>query len=253
MGEGWYSYTFNGLLATTVIINDGTSQTVDTTLSGNSWYQDGVWSTDAPVWTVTFKQPDGWGDNINLYFYNAITSPATEAPAQPAWPGIAMTSLGDGWYSHAFSGVLSATVIMNDGVSQTPDATRNADSWYQNGGWLNAAPDFDSDGLSDIVDTDDDNDGVEDADDLHLGLVSGNVMVDGQEVNIADRVNQQGVPLSVQIAKGFSACHTANSKFVVLCKAKAIKQLRKDRVISNAESRLLVGIFRGTRPQRTLR
>ena len=253
LGEGWYSYTFNGLLATTVIINDGTSQTVDTTLSGNSWYQDGAWSTDAPVWTVTFKQPDGWGDNINLYFYNAITSPATEAPAQPAWPGIAMTSLGDGWYSHAFSGVLSATVIMNDGVSQTPDATRNADSWYQNGVWLNAAPDFDSDGLSDIVDTDDDNDGVEDADDLHLGLVSGNVMVDGQEVNIADRVNQQGVPLSVQIAKGFSACQTANSKFVVLCKAKAIKQLRKDRVISNAESRLLVGIFRGTRPQRRLR
>jgi glycosidase len=141
-GDGWYTYTFNNATAATVIFNDGTNQSADTYRDKNGWYMDGVWydtkpSTPAVTWSVSFFPPSTWGTGINIYWYNAL--PSGSLPS-PSWPGVPMTNNGDGWYSYTFTNIASATVIFNDGTSQSADLPRDKTGWYLNGVWYDTKP-----------------------------------------------------------------------------------------------------------------
>jgi len=142
-GDGWYSYTFIGISSAILIFNDGTNQTADGIRDKTGWYLNGVWYDTKPVtsspnsFTVNFFRPSDWGTGINVYWYNAQPSGALPSPA---WPGVAMTNNGDGWYSYTFNGISSAILIFNDGTNKTPDGIRDKTGWYLNGVWYDTKP-----------------------------------------------------------------------------------------------------------------
>ena len=51
-----------------------------------------------------------------------------------------MTNNGDGWYSYTFTNIASATVIFNDGSSQSADLPRSTTGWYLDGVWYDTKP-----------------------------------------------------------------------------------------------------------------
>ncbi len=149
-GDGWYSYTFTNISATTVIFNDGTRQSADLTRDKTGWYVNGIWYDTKPevstnTFTVNFFRPSGWGTGVNVYWYNA--QPAS-APVSPSWPGASMTDNGDGWYSYTFTNTDAAVLIFNDGTNQTPDGSRDRTGWYLNGTWYDTKPQIPSNGFT---------------------------------------------------------------------------------------------------------
>lgn len=84
--------------------------------------------------TVHYYKPTAW-DTPNIYYYDETVTPAKTGAA---WPGTAMTSEGDGWYSFTIDGWDKAYVIFNSNGQQVPSAmqpgyllTRN--SWIKDG------------------------------------------------------------------------------------------------------------------------
>ena len=66
---------------------------------------------------VYFEKPSGWGSTIYAYIYGG----ASETQITGAWPGKAMTEVGDGVYAYEFTTDLTnVKVIFNDGNSQAP-------------------------------------------------------------------------------------------------------------------------------------
>lgn len=90
-------------------------------------------SPDAPDKNIVyFENNEGWS-NVNIYFWGPTPTGAVE---KPAWPGLAMKDLGNGWFSYEFPLELqSASVIFNDGDSQSDDLTFNTGSACYNGNW----------------------------------------------------------------------------------------------------------------------
>ncbi len=141
-GDGWYSYSFTNVNSATVIFNDGSKQSADLPRDKTGWYSNGVWydtkpQTSTHVFTVHFFKPSDWGTGINVYWYNAL--PDGSYPSVN-WPGVSMTSEGDGWYSYTFNNVASAVVIFNDGTKQSADLPRSTTGWYLNGVWYDTKP-----------------------------------------------------------------------------------------------------------------
>ena len=65
--------------------------------------------------TIYFKSENGW-TNANIYSW------VTGGTITEAWPGSAMTSLGDGWFSYTFAeGIVPTNIIFNNGTAQTAD------------------------------------------------------------------------------------------------------------------------------------
>lgn len=69
----WYSYKLNNVTSTSLIFNDGTSQTGDLSRSADGWYKDGVWynsnpdgANTAPVLTVSPAGPQSSTTTINV-------------------------------------------------------------------------------------------------------------------------------------------------------------------------------------------
>ncbi|WP_394175420.1 Ig-like domain-containing protein [Thalassotalea litorea] len=114
----------------------------------------------------------------------------------------------------------------NDGVADILDAfpLDNAES-----------ADFDGDRIGDNRDTDDDNDGVKDDVDEHAGVVSGNVLLDGIDTGIKDRVNAQGVPLSVELNQLLIICEGKNAAIDMGCGMSNLNKLRKEGRITSSE------------------
>ncbi|ALS97964.1 pullulanase-type alpha-1,6-glucosidase [Lacimicrobium alkaliphilum] len=140
-GNNWYSYQFpDGVNYSNLIFNDGAgNQSADLFREAdgcfdfeNGW-QDSC-TVPEPGMEVLFKAPDGWGDEIHLYYWNA--------EGAPGWPGIAMQAIGDGWYRFEFpQGVNSANLIFNDNAgNQTGDLYRDASGCYGEFGdfWRNS-------------------------------------------------------------------------------------------------------------------
>ncbi len=64
-----------------------------------------------------FEKPSTWGSSINVYFFNK----ASNTTVGSAWPGTAMTDIGDGMYSLEYTNSDSNVVmIFNDGSNQSP-------------------------------------------------------------------------------------------------------------------------------------
>ena len=129
IGEDWFSYQLpNGVKASNIIFNNaGSPKTSDLYREGDGCYtQADGWSDSCDIpkagMTVYFYKPDGWGDSINLYYW--------DNPGAPGWPGLTMTHLGNGWYSFTFpQGVDSSNLIFNDG-----NGNQTADLYQENGG-----------------------------------------------------------------------------------------------------------------------
>jgi len=93
--------------------------------------------------TVHFK-PVSYVDP-EIYFWNVTPSGPTTT-----WPGVQMTSEGNGWYSYTFQNADCANVIFSDnGNSQTADLSRcTTEGWYYNGAWYDQNPDVTPSGLT---------------------------------------------------------------------------------------------------------
>lgn len=144
--DGWYTYTINNLSQAKVIFNDGGSNQVPTKdqqgfdVRGEMWYRDGAWyHTEPENITIHFYKPSDW-QSANIYYYKSTID--TEA----AWPGEAMTSEGDGWYSYEISKYDTVKVIFNDGKGNqipsknTPGFDVTGQKWYKDGQWYNKKP-----------------------------------------------------------------------------------------------------------------
>ena len=86
------------------------------------------------TFTVHYYKPLSWG-TPNIYYYDETVSPKMEGKA---WPGTAMSSEGDGWYSYTITGLEKAYVIFNSNGSQIPGSGNTgylvkADSWIKDG------------------------------------------------------------------------------------------------------------------------
>jgi glycosidase len=151
-GSGWYSFSFSGTTTSLIFNNNGSPQTGDLTRSSDGWYMDSVWHDSDPEgddengdddgFSVYFKAPSDWNNTIRVYYWGGDSGTTS-------WPGMAMSSQGDGWYSFNFSGTTTSLIFNNDGSSQTADLTRSSDGWYMNGSWYNSKPEDDDGGGDD--------------------------------------------------------------------------------------------------------
>ncbi len=128
---------------------NGSGWTLQT--SGNDyavWTQGGSntggGETVAPF-TINFRKPNGWGNNINAYFFDASAN--ATLPGTSGWPGQQATNIaGTPWYSYtltpqAGTSANNIRVIFNDGAgNQTDNLSRSSDGWYTNGTWTSTCP-----------------------------------------------------------------------------------------------------------------
>ncbi|MCW8092652.1 pullulanase-type alpha-1,6-glucosidase [Alteromonas sp. ASW11-130] len=122
LDDTWYTYQLpNGVRGSNIIFNNGGApQTADLYRYGDGCYTlDSGWTDGCdlppePI-TVYFYKPAGWGDDVNIYFWNTDGS--------PSWPGVPMQSMGDNWFSFTFNADAGQpNLIFNDGQgNQTQD------------------------------------------------------------------------------------------------------------------------------------
>jgi alpha-amylase len=123
-GSGWILKTY------------GNNYAVWDQLEGDSGNQPGEPSEN--VFTVHFKKPSGWGNNIRVHHWGAQPSGAI---ADSNWPGVQMTAEGDDWFSFTFNNVDQSNLLFHDNNgNQTDDLARGTNGWYENGVWLNDDP-----------------------------------------------------------------------------------------------------------------
>ncbi len=163
-GTPWYSYNFtatNNLSKNDIrlIFTDGVNQTDDLSRSSDGWYDNGTWTdtcssdcTGTPppppptdsTFTVNFKKPNGWNNNVNVYFFDVSTN--TTLAGTSGWPGASTTNIsGTPWYSYQLNvpaGVSTNNIrlIFNAGSNQTDNLSRGSDGWFDNGTWTNTCP-----------------------------------------------------------------------------------------------------------------
>lgn len=88
--------------------------------------------------TLYFKRPSTWATTVKVHLWNALPAGSLTATT---WPGVAMTSVCNGWYKYDLpQAVTSTSVIFNDGAGkQTADLQATKTSYYD-GAWLASAP-----------------------------------------------------------------------------------------------------------------
>jgi len=97
--------------------------------------------------------------------------------------------------------------------------------------------DFDSDGAGDVCDPDDDNDGVLDENDAENKLISGTVIIEGNDSGVADRPDANGVALSSLVEAQSVLCGTdvRNHGAYVSCMAHFLEDLEESGLITDDE------------------
>jgi glycosidase len=77
-----------------------------------------------PGMNIMFKKPEAWGEDVNIFWFDALEP-------SPEWPGVAMRSHGDGWYSYKFpDGTATGTLIFNDGAQQSTNQVQSGDGCF---------------------------------------------------------------------------------------------------------------------------
>jgi glycosidase len=87
--------------------------------------------------TVYFSKPSTMTNSIKIYYWNSI--PAGILPTVN-WPGLPMTSLGNGLYKYIFPNIISTNLIFNDGTNQTGNLFRDKDGFYKDDIWYDSIP-----------------------------------------------------------------------------------------------------------------
>ncbi len=76
-------------------------------------------------------------DSANVYYWNVLPDMKSTT-----WPGKAMSSEGNGWYTYTITNASEANVIFNYGSNQTKDLSITAGEWwYSDGEWHATKPD----------------------------------------------------------------------------------------------------------------
>ena len=123
-----------------IFSNGGDSKTEDLTLSGlNKLYNNGTWTNygtqtdpDEPTTSyIYYKNTNNWNDVYAYYWSDSSTKLST-------WPGVKMTSVGNGVYRLEVSADATYIIFNNGNGSQTGDLTINGmNKIYNNGNWSN--------------------------------------------------------------------------------------------------------------------
>jgi hypothetical protein len=87
--------------------------------------------------TVHFYKPCSYSSTVNIYYWS--NQPAGKIPAVN-WPGVKMTSEGNGWYAYTFRNTDATNLIFNDGTHQSADLTRIQQGWYYDASWYDSKP-----------------------------------------------------------------------------------------------------------------
>lgn len=123
-----------------IFSNGGSLKTDDLTLSGlNKLYNNGTWTNygtqtdpDEPTTSyIYYKNTNNWNDVYAYYWSDSSTKLST-------WPGVKMTSVGNGVYRLEVSADATYIIFNNGNGSQTGDLTINGmNKIYNNGNWSN--------------------------------------------------------------------------------------------------------------------
>ena len=135
-GDGWKDYTFTNATFTNLIFsNNGSGQTANLTRTKEGWFRNGTWSDTKPV-EPTGLTVHAYG-YTHVYFWNVTPTAQTTT-----WPGVAMTSEGNGWYKYTLTGASCSNFIFtNNGSGQTADLTNIcSEKWYKAGVLYDAIP-----------------------------------------------------------------------------------------------------------------
>lgn len=201
-GNGWYTYKIYGFDEARVLFNNGAGSQIPGVMeegflvSDEMWYRNGAWTIERPdEITVYFYKPENWSAP-NIYYY------LNDFDTGPAWPGTAMTSVGDNWYTYTITKYSASKILFNDGNNQIPAQNQagfdvTGIMWYKDGVMCNCETDTDEDELPDYMEmifgtnlnkADSDSDGLPDGFELFsLGTdplkvdSDSNVINDGQE------------------------------------------------------------------------
>lgn len=119
IAPGIYEYRNKELHTCSFQIDDGVSGHRTNLLSAKSSVlvqNNTVTDRNPRPMRVDFKKPSNWGNDIKLYYY----SNDDKKTVHSAWPGVAMTNSGDGWFNYEISDMDDVCVIFTDGKSQAP-------------------------------------------------------------------------------------------------------------------------------------
>lgn len=148
-GNGWFSYNIITKEKPLVMFSSGSKQYPAQDQEGllveaDTWfYSDFTRASANPLGNdhpirVHFKKPSDW-NNAWLYFYQ-------DERDDYAWPGVAMTYEGNGWYSYDITTKQLPQVIFNDNNGKQinghmqPGFFVNTESWFMNGEWYTEDP-----------------------------------------------------------------------------------------------------------------
>lgn len=172
-GNSWYSYSLDNTSKANIIFTNGSGKQTGNLyrVAGEWWYYNNTWmstnpepesltgpddttpietETTVPETTVPeTTTPVVTGDGIELHFkstwggakvYYWNTDGKSNNPV--SWPGVNMTSEGNGWYTYNIADVSSANIIFDYNGNQTGDLSRNSGAWwYKDGKWYTSNPD----------------------------------------------------------------------------------------------------------------
>jgi alpha-amylase len=131
-------YTIPSATCSSIIFsNNGATQTADLSRCNEGWYSNGTWYDINPdlVTSLKIHLKTTW-TTPKIYFWNA-----TPGGAATTWPGVSMTSEGNGWFVYTIPNAACSSIIFsNNGATQTADLSRCNEGWYSSGTWYSAQP-----------------------------------------------------------------------------------------------------------------
>ena len=111
-----------------------------TATNGTLTTQKTITISDVSTNSIKVYFQSSWSTN-KIYYWSTV--PAVTAVA---WPGVDMTSEGNGWYSYTLNGATSTNLIFNNGSgSKTADLSITSGTWYySNNAWTDKDPRIDT-------------------------------------------------------------------------------------------------------------
>lgn len=146
-GDNWYSYTIRNFSSVKVIFSDNGAEQYPAkndegiAVSGEKWFMSGTLYSKNPMSekiSVHYYNSNSWNAPYIYYYNNKIPK---------KWPGAAMVSDGNGWFSYDIYGFEDVKVIFsNNGNQQIPEKNQEGydvtgEKWFINGQWCDEEPD----------------------------------------------------------------------------------------------------------------